>query len=79
MIESMNKVFFTPGDIVTIKHDISNRPTMLVKGKETKTIRGNDDATHFKGIRCFWFTVDGKYEEETFSTKDLVHVKTKAQ
>lgn len=71
-MESINKIFFTPGDVVTIKHPISNAPTMLVKGKETKTIRSTD-ATHFVGIKCFWFTKDGLYQEQVFSTKDLSH------
>jgi hypothetical protein len=69
----MNKVFYVPGDSVTIKHDVSNKPTMLVKGKETRTIK-DADGTHFLGIRCFWFTTTGEYQEETFSTKDLIHV-----
>lgn len=76
MIENMNKVFFTPGDIVTIKHDLHYKPLMLVKGKETRTIRG-DDSTHFLGIKCFWFSTEGIYQEQIFSTKDLVHLTPK--
>jgi len=75
MIEDLNKIFFTPGDVVTIKHDIENKPQMLVKGKESKTIRDKDEkGSHFMGIRCFWFTSEHLYQEQVFSTKDLVHV-----
>lgn len=72
----VNKVFFSPGDRVTIKHDLPNKPIMLVKGKETRTFRvGVDDKDgFFKGIRCFWFSTNGNYQEEIFNTKDLVHV-----
>ena len=77
MMEGMDKVFFTPGVMVTIKHDIPNKPIMLVKGKETKTFRelGDDKSTtYFKGIKCFWFTTLGEYQEQVFNTKDLIHV-----
>jgi len=73
MIESIDKVFFIPGDLVTIKHDIPNKPTMLVKSKETKTIR-ETDANHFIGIKCFWFTTEGLYQESIYNTKDLEKV-----
>lgn len=73
MIEEMNKIFFAPGDLVTIKHDLPFKPTMLVKGKETKTIR-EKDGQHFLGIRCFWFTTELEFQEQIFSTKDLIHI-----
>lgn len=73
MLENIDKIFFIPGDVVRIKHNISNRPDMLVKGKETKTIR-DQSGTHFLGIKCFWFTSDGLYQEQIFSTKDLLKV-----
>lgn len=72
-MESIDKIFFTPGDLVTIKHELPNKPVMLVKGKETKTIRGAEK-DYFVGIRCVWFTADGTFQEEIFSTKDLSHV-----
>ncbi len=69
-----DKIYFVPGDIVTIKHNIDNRPHMVVKGKETKTIK-QADATHFLGIKCFWFTTTGELQESIFNTKDLQHIK----
>lgn len=65
------KIFFLPGDVVTIKQDIPNKPVMLVKGKEQKLIRRPEDASHLKGIRCQWFTLNGELQEAVFSTKDL--------
>lgn len=73
-MEAMDRVFFVPGDLVTVKHDMANKPEMLVLGKETKTIRGAE-GVHFKGIRCMWFTVNGDVQERVFNTKDLVHIK----
>lgn len=69
-----DKVFFNPGDVVKIKHDLDYNPLMLVKQKEQKLIK--DSAGHFLGIRCIWFTKDGLYQEQVFSTKDLSLVKS---
>ena len=33
------KIFFMPGDLVTLKQDLPNKPVMLVVKKETKTMR----------------------------------------
>lgn len=47
------KQFFLPGDIVTIRQDISNKPDMIVVRKVTKTIRTNDTKNDFfQGIMC---------------------------
>jgi hypothetical protein len=49
----LDKQFFLPGDLVTIRQDIPNKPTMLVVKKITKTLRlegiKND---FFQGILC---------------------------
>ncbi len=63
-----------PGDIVSIRQDIPNKPIMIVKDKASNMIRGAN-ASHFKGIRCSWFSTDGKYQESVFNTKDLIHLK----
>ena len=34
-MEIIDKIFFMPGDVVTLKQDIPNKPTMLVLKKET--------------------------------------------
>lgn len=72
------KIYFMPGDIVTLKQDIPNKPTMIVVKKETMTIRHNNISNisedYFKGIRCRWFTKDGMLQEAVYNTKDLVKV-----
>jgi hypothetical protein len=49
------KIFFMPGDLVTLKQDLPNKPVMLVVKKETKTMRPQnlqDGVEYFLGIRC---------------------------
>lgn len=65
------KVYFTPGMVVTLKQDIPNKPTMLVVRKKTMTVKG-DDEKFLQGIVCRWFTSDGLMQESLFSTKDLI-------
>lgn len=71
-----NKVYFMPGDIVTLRQDITNKPqTMYVVGKKTRTIKldkGSDKEEFFKGIICRWFSSTGELQEAIFNTKDLV-------
>ena len=48
-----NKQFFLPGDVVTLRQDLPNKPTMLVVRKVTKTIRTKDTKSDFfQGILC---------------------------
>lgn len=61
------KVYFIPGNIVTLKHDLPNAPTMLVQ-----EVVSSKNA--FKGIKCIWFTTEKQIQEAIFSTKDLVKV-----
>lgn len=72
------KIYFMPGDVVTLKQDIPNKPIMIVVKKETMTIRYKDTSNttedYFKGIRCRWFTNNGMLQEAVYNTKDLVKV-----
>lgn len=72
------KVYFLPGDLVTLKQDLPNKPIMLVVKKETMTFRPDKDEEKkeefFKGIKCRWFTINGSLQEAIFNTKDLVKV-----
>ena len=73
------KIFLNPGEIVTLKQDITNKPVMLVVKKETSVFkhdskRLNDKKPILIGIRCRWFTTTGELQEATFSTKDLIKV-----
>lgn len=75
MLEEIKKekIYFSAGDVVTIKHDIDNKPKMLVKEIVKKLVK---DDNHFQGIRCFWYTSEGLYQEQVFSTKDLKLIKS---
>ena len=73
------KIFLNPGEIVTLKQDIPNKPVMIVVKKETSIFkhdikRLNDKKPILIGLRCRWFTTTGELQEATFSTKDLVKV-----
>lgn len=66
------KQFFLPGDLVTIRQDLPNKPTMIVVKKVTKNIRvGSTRGNFFQGILCRWFTTEGLLQEAVFNTKDL--------
>ena len=74
-----DKIFLNPGEIVTLKQDIPNKPVMIVIKKETSVFkhdnkRLNDKKPILIGIRCRWFTTTGQLQEATFSTKDLIKV-----
>lgn len=64
-------VYFSPGDIVTLRQDIPNKPIMLVVKKESFMFKNNKDNT-FKGIKCRWFTETGEIQEAIYNTKDLI-------
>ena len=72
-----NKVFFAPGDTVTLKQDVPNKPVMIVKSIDKVTIRDREANHSTKptlfGITCFWFTTAGELQENRFNTKDLIH------
>ena len=82
MINKMNemynntneKVFFAPGDIVTLKQDLENKPMMLVKSVDKATMKEPNGRTMLFGITCMWFTNDKSLQSERFNTKDLMHV-----
>ena len=68
-------VYFNPGDVVQLKQDIPNKPTMIVVKKETSLFKHDskrleDKRPILKGIRCRWFTSTGELQENVFNTKD---------
>ncbi len=71
-----DKIYFLPGDLVTLKQELPNKPIMLVVKKETLTFRPDKDKEEkedfFKGIRCRWFTTTQELQESVFNTKDLI-------
>lgn len=70
------KIYFMPGDLVTLKQELPNKPIMIVVKKETSVFKNTN--TEFqpalKGIKCRWFTEDGILQEAIFNTKDLLKV-----
>ena len=76
MMINDERVYFTPGDIVIVRHEqLENRPVMYVVEKISRSIVNKDGGREsvFIGIRTRWFSEDGKLQEATFSTKDLIH------
>lgn len=71
-------IYFNPGDVVQLKQNIPNKPTMLVVKKETSIFKhnrkGDDKRPVLKGIRCRWFTSTGELQEAIFNTKDLIQL-----
>lgn len=71
----MEKSIFLPGDVVTLKQNLPNKPKMLVVKKLTRIVnKGNEKIPVFLGIVCRWFTTEGLLQEETFNTKDLIKI-----
>lgn len=66
-----NRVFYLPGDLVTIKKDMPNKPVMIVVKKVTKYLV-QQNADYFQGILCRWFTSSGELQEAIWNTKDLI-------
>lgn len=70
----IEKIYFQPGDLVTLKQDIPNKPIMIVVKKETRTFKlddGKETSEYFRGIKCRWFTLNGELQESIWNTKDL--------
>ena len=71
-----DKQFLNPGELVTLKQDIPNKPTMIVVKKETSVFKHqkkiDDKRPILIGIKCRWFTKNGELQEAMFSTKDLI-------
>ena len=66
------KIYFVPGQRVTLRQDIPNKPIMLVHRVERSIIRNEDKNALLKGVKVRWFTENGFLQEAVFSTKDLI-------
>ncbi len=67
-----DRIFYNPGDVVTLKQSLPNKPIMYVVGKVTYSIKKEGKLeTTFKGIRCRWFDSNQVLREAIYSTKDL--------
>lgn len=76
------KVYFSAGDLVMVKHDIKNKPVMIVKSvdkitlsktRATASTGSTSDTTAggLLGVTCFWFSVNMELQQARFNTKDL--------
>ena len=72
MIDNNEKVYFAPGQKVTLKQDIPNKPIMIVHRVERNILKNKESGELLRGIKCRWFTENGFIQEAVFSTKDLV-------
>ena len=68
-----DKTYFLPGELVTLKQDLPNKPVMLVVKKETLIFKHSDAKEPIlRGIKCRWFTNNQELQEAVFNTKDLI-------
>ena len=72
MINDENKIFFQPGNVVTLKQDIPNKPKMIVQRVERSLIKNTEGKEYLRGIKCRWYSTDMKLQEAVYSTKDLI-------
>jgi hypothetical protein len=64
------EIFFSSGDIVMVKHDIPNRPFMIVQSIDKLPFASGDRVA--LGVTCIWFSSDLKLQKSRFSTKDII-------
>ena len=69
----VEKVFFSSGDIVEVKHDIPNKPVMIVQSIDKMPMKAGDKVS-LLGVTCIWFSTDLKLQKSRFSTKDIKKV-----
>ena len=69
-----DKMMFFPGDLVTLRQDLPNKPVMIVVRKESTIFRDENKTNNLNGIRCRWFSVNNELQEAVWNTKDLIKV-----
>ena len=69
-----DKTLFFPGDLVSLRQDLPNKPVMIVVRKEYTIFRDENKTNSLKGIRCRWFTTDNVLQEAVWNTKDLIRI-----
>jgi hypothetical protein len=70
-----DKIMFLPGDLVSLKQDLPDKPVMIVVRKESTIFRDENKTNNLKGIRCRWFTKNLELQEAIWNTKDLIKLK----
>lgn len=69
-----DKMMFFPGDLVTLRQELPNKPVMVVVRKESTIFRDENKTNSLKGIRCRWFTTTNELQEAVWNTKDLIKI-----
>lgn len=69
-----DKMMFFPGDLVTLRQELPNKPIMVVVRKESTIFRDENKTNSLKGIRCRWFTTLNELQEAVWNTKDLIKI-----
>lgn len=69
-----DKMMFFPGDLVTLRQELPNKPVMVVVRKESTIFRDENKTNSLKGIRCRWFTTKNELQEAVWNTKDLIKI-----
>lgn len=64
------QTFFSPGDTVILKQNLTNKPVMLVKTVDR--LSDEHDKPKLLGITCVWFNTNHELQTARFSTKDLL-------
>lgn len=64
------KVFYQPGDVVTLRQDIPYKPQMIVVKKETMTFRPSKDEKKDEYSKVL--DVDGSLQEESYKKLSLI-------
>jgi hypothetical protein len=66
------KIYFAPGDLVRVK-GLNISPVMKVRKVNRATFEKKENSylNNLLGIRCFWFSDHGLYQEQLFDFKDL--------
>ena len=69
-----DKTLFYPGDFVTLRQELPNKPVMIVVRKESTIFKDEYKNNNLKGIRCRWFTTTNELQEAVWNTKDLIKI-----
>lgn len=74
MMNDLDKVYFAPGSLCMVRHNIEYKPIMYVVEKISRNVKNKDTGVLenlFIGIKCRWFDKNETLQEAVFNTKDL--------
>jgi len=67
-------IYYAPGQLVRVRHEVENRPIMWIVEKSSRNMRNpntNEVEPVFQGMKCRWFDTNMNLQESIFNTKDL--------